>query len=139
MENYDQFLEEQERLGEEARANKANLPEGFEYSEPETIEEVEQNDNVEIEDTTEKKKNTVYVYSLKTLPDYSKINADYIKKLRRKLNLSEKNLADLLGVLPDTVITWESGIKVPKAPTLRLLYLLNQHPELTRELYELQR
>lgn len=83
--------------------------------------------------------NVGYGYVVKNVPDYSRIDGEFVKKLRRKLNLSEKNFADMLGVLPETVINWESNVKKPSTVTQRLLFLLNRYPEMSTELFVLEK
>ena len=78
-------------------------------------------------------------YEIKT-PDFSSvITSTNIKRLRKRLNLSEKNFADLMGVTTETVDAWESGTVVPRSTTLRLLYLLIKEPKLALCLFELKR
>lgn len=78
-------------------------------------------------------------YEVKT-PDFlSVITSTNIKRLRKRLNLSEKNFSDLLGVTVETVDAWENGSVVPRSTTLRLLYLLIKEPKLALCLFELKR
>jgi putative transcriptional regulator len=56
-------------------------------------------------------------------PDYG---ASQIKALRRRLNLSQTVLADVLGASPSTVRKWEAGDKRPSGPSRRLLDILDR-------------
>lgn len=42
-----------------------------------------------------------------------------IKTYRSQLNMTQRELADVLGVARNTVNRWEMGIKNPRAETLR--------------------
>ena len=42
-----------------------------------------------------------------------------IKTYRSQLNMTQRELADVLGVTRNTVNRWEMGIKNPRAETLR--------------------
>lgn len=42
-----------------------------------------------------------------------------IKTYRSRLNMTQRELADVLGVARNTVNRWEMGIKNPRAETLR--------------------
>jgi len=49
-----------------------------------------------------------------------------IRKLRKKLILTQAELAELLGVAPTTVYRWESGRSRPQPRHLRKLVELNE-------------
>ncbi len=52
------------------------------------------------------------------------MNANEIKRARRRLSLSQVELAEKLGVHPMTVSRWERGVVAMPEPTARLLALL---------------
>jgi DNA-binding transcriptional regulator YiaG len=51
---------------------------------------------------------------------------EQIRRLRRKLNLTQEDLADILWVKKLTVGRWESGDRICKGPGLRLINILNK-------------
>ncbi|HRE42251.1 MAG TPA: helix-turn-helix domain-containing protein [Ignavibacteria bacterium] len=69
--------------------------------------------------------------SLLPLPEYKALD---VKKLRIKLSLTQRNLAETLGVSVKTVESWESNNNIPSGPAQRFLYLLNKKPELIKEI-----
>jgi DNA-binding transcriptional regulator YiaG len=56
-----------------------------------------------------------------------------ITSLRKKYALTQSALANILGVDPDMVKKWESGISEPKGAALHLLRIAQSHPELFLE------
>ncbi|MCI9508433.1 MAG: helix-turn-helix domain-containing protein [Angelakisella sp.] len=65
------------------------------------------------------------------VPDYK---AADIVRARKGLNLSQRSLANLIGVSPRTVEAWETGKNEPAAPTRCLLYLLETDHSLVERL-----
>lgn len=57
------------------------------------------------------------------LPQYK---AEDIVTIRRKLDLTQKDLAAVIGVSPRTVEAWEAGANAPSGAASRLLYLLGK-------------
>ena len=55
--------------------------------------------------------------------------SDRIKEIRRQMALSQPVFAAALNVSPETVRAWEQGKREPDGPTLRLLEVAEQHPE----------
>jgi len=47
-----------------------------------------------------------------------------VAKLRRSLNLSQRNFATAIGVSPRTVEAWEAGKSIPNGVATRMLYLI---------------
>jgi putative transcriptional regulator len=45
------------------------------------------------------------------------------------MELSQPVFAAALNVSPDTIRAWEQGKRAPDGPTLRLLQVAEQHPE----------
>jgi putative transcriptional regulator len=52
-----------------------------------------------------------------------------IKRIRDHMSLSQPVFAAALNVSPETVRAWEQGKREPDGPTLRLLEVAEQHPE----------
>lgn len=69
----------------------------------------------------------------------AEITSDFVKELRRKLNLSQKMFAKVLGVSEKTIEKWEQGSIKVKRTASRLLYLLSKHEELLNDLYLVKR
>jgi HTH-type transcriptional regulator / antitoxin MqsA len=57
-----------------------------------------------------------------------------IKRVRQKLNLSQREAGALLKVGENAFDKYERGLVEPSGPTSQLLRLLDQHPELIKEL-----
>ena len=55
--------------------------------------------------------------------------SDRIKDIRGRMALSQPVFAAALNVSPETVRAWEQGKREPDGPTLRLLEVAEQHPE----------
>ena len=58
---------------------------------------------------------------------YSK---DSIKQLRISLNLSQRSFAEVLGVSPRTVESWETGANQPAGSSSRIIELLEKDHQL---------
>lgn len=67
------------------------------------------------------------------------VDPEFIKKLREKLDVSQLVFSTIIGVRLETVEKWETNfITIP--PTAKtLIYLLDQHPEIVRSLYNRDR
>lgn len=59
-------------------------------------------------------------------PSYS---AGQIREIRSQMELSQPIFAAALNVSPETVRAWEQGKREPEGPTLRLLEVAEQHPD----------
>ena len=57
-----------------------------------------------------------------------------IKRVRQKLKLSQREAGGLLKVGENAFDKYERGLVEPSGPTSQLLRLLDQHPELVKEL-----
>ena len=55
--------------------------------------------------------------------------AERIREIRDHMALSQPVFAAALNVSPETVRAWEQGKREPDGPTLRLLEVAEQHPE----------
>lgn len=59
---------------------------------------------------------------------------DTIRRVRNKLNLSQREAGGLLKVGENAFDKYERGLVEPSGPTSQLLKLLDRHPELVDEL-----
>jgi putative transcriptional regulator len=59
--------------------------------------------------------------------------AERIRGIRDEMALSQPIFAAALNVSPETVRAWEQGKREPDGPTLRLLEVAEQHPEVLLE------
>ena len=59
-----------------------------------------------------------------------------LRKMRIKLNLSQRAMAAAVGVSPRTVEAWERGVNVPGGTVRYLLYLFDKQPQLVDHLVE---
>jgi len=59
--------------------------------------------------------------------------AERIKKIRGDMALSQPIFAAALNVSAETVRAWEQGKREPDGPTLRLLEVAEQHPQVLLE------
>lgn len=55
--------------------------------------------------------------------------AERVKRVRRKLKLSQPVFADALNVSASTVRAWERGVRTPEGPSRRLLEVAERHPD----------
>lgn len=55
--------------------------------------------------------------------------AERIRGIRDQMALSQPIFAAALNVSPETVRAWEQGKREPDGPTLRLLEVAEEHPE----------
>ena len=62
------------------------------------------------------KARSVYVYYFKP---------EEIANIRKKYNLTQKSLSEVLDVSPRTVEAWETGVNIPSGPASKLLHLLD--------------
>lgn len=56
--------------------------------------------------------------------------SEEIKEIRRTANLTQRTLAEFLGVSSKAVEAWESGRNVPSGPACRLLSMIAMDPTL---------
>lgn len=61
---------------------------------------------------------------------YTGIVPSEIKRIRKKLKLTQKELAEMIDVSKPTVERWERGNDVINGPVAPLLYLLDSYPKL---------
>lgn len=63
------------------------------------------------------------------------VDNNFVKRLRRKLNMTQLVFASVLGVTKKTVEKWEQGKNPVKGTSARFLYLLDLKPELISKFY----
>ena len=64
------------------------------------------------------------------------VNPDFIGRVRKKLNLGQQEAAELFGGGVNAFSRYETGKTKPPLALVKLLRLLDQHPELLMELRE---
>lgn len=74
---------------------------------------------------------TVRKYTLNNLPEYDPLT---IRTVRNKTQMTQKVFSDLLGVSVRTVEAWETGKSNPNGSARRLLQLIEQMPEIVKEI-----
>lgn len=63
------------------------------------------------------------------------VNAHYVKNFRKRFNLTQIELANIIGESLKTVSDWESGrLEITGSGSI-LIYLLNNNPDLISQLY----
>ena len=55
--------------------------------------------------------------------------AEEIAKIRKKYDLTQKSLSEVLAVSARTVEAWETGVNIPSGPANKLLHLLEADNE----------
>jgi DNA-binding transcriptional regulator YiaG len=58
-------------------------------------------------------------------------DAERVRALRRRLSLTQQQLADALGVRQQTVSEWETGIYQPRGASARMLRVVAEHTSAT--------
>lgn len=65
------------------------------------------------------------------IPDY--VTAEDMKRIRKKLDVTQKELAELIHCSKSTVERWEMSEEPVTGPVVFLLKLLEKHPEYIEE------
>ena len=73
---------------------------------------------------------TRYTAAVATVEPPPQYIAERIRCIRDCMSLSQPVFAATLNVSPETVKAWEQGKREPDGPTLRLLEVAEQHPEI---------
>jgi putative transcriptional regulator len=68
-----------------------------------------------------------------TFADAERPNAERVRRVRRKLAVSQRDFANLLNVSVGAVRAWEQGLRRPDGASARLLEIAEQHPEVLLE------
>lgn len=63
----------------------------------------------------------------------------FAKELRKKLNVSQRLFAKILGISEKTIEKWEQGANPIKGTSSRLLFLLDKYDGLIDEFYEVKK
>lgn len=61
------------------------------------------------------------------------LSGEEVKEIRRTANLTQRTLAEFLGVSAKAVEAWESGRRVPSGPACRLLAMIAMDPTLPEQ------
>jgi len=67
------------------------------------------------------------------------IDKNFVKNFRQANKLTQVALANILGVTKKTIEKWEQGINNINGSSAVLLTLLNNNPELVKQLYSVNR
>lgn len=67
------------------------------------------------------------------------VTSDFIKGLRKKIDMSETVLASVIGVGYGTVKGWENNDLIPTLPEKKLLYLIDKQPNIVDYLYKIDK
>lgn len=63
------------------------------------------------------------------------VDVDFIKGLRKKLDVTQIVFASIVGVSLKTIEKWEQDKIKPRLMAKKLLYLIDQHPEILTTIY----
>ena len=55
-----------------------------------------------------------------------------VRRIRKKLNMSQNAFADYFGVSVKTIQDWEQGRRVPSGASKNFLFVIDQEPEAVR-------
>lgn len=55
-----------------------------------------------------------------------------VRRIRNKLNMSQRVFADYFGVNVRTIQDWEQGRRVPTGPAKNFLFVIDQEPDAVR-------
>lgn len=69
---------------------------------------------------------TLREYEIK-IPTVKRLRAIEIKRIRKKINVSQPVFARLLNISPETIKKWEQGERKPTGASLKLLNLVATH------------
>ena len=79
--------------------------------------------------------NKIKKYHIEYIDIESVVTNKFVKELRQKLNMTQTVFAEILGVTKKTIEKWEQGKNPVKGCSARLLYALNENPELINMFY----
>lgn len=66
-------------------------------------------------------------------PPAKRLTPKDIRTIRTSLHASQVTFAHLLNVSPNTIESWEQGIRRPRQAALKLLTIARKHPEVLLE------
>ena len=55
-----------------------------------------------------------------------------VRRIRKKLKMSQNNFADHFGFKVSTIRDWEQGRRVPTGPARNFLFVIDQEPDAVR-------
>lgn len=55
-----------------------------------------------------------------------------VRRIRKKLKMSQNNFADYFGFKVATIRDWEQGRRVPTGPARNFLFVIDQEPDAVR-------
>jgi|SRR4030095_3751847 len=61
-------------------------------------------------------------------------NGKDVKRIRKKVNLTQNLFAKTLGVSIKTVEAWEANRNIPQGPAQKMLYILDKKPDVIQSL-----
>ena len=64
------------------------------------------------------------------------VSKEFVKDLRNKLNMTQAVFASVLGVTKKTIEKWEQGVNPIKGCSARLLYIINEKPDIIKMIYD---
>lgn len=79
--------------------------------------------------------NKIKKYHVEYIDIESIVTNKFVKELRQKFNMTQTVFAEILGVTKKTIEKWEQGKNPVKGCSARLLYALNENPELINMFY----
>lgn len=77
-------------------------------------------------------------YSVEYNDIEAKVNGDFVKKLRKDLNMSQTVFASILGVTKKTIEKWEQGVNPVKGCSARLLFLIDKDHNLINQIHSFE-
>lgn len=57
-----------------------------------------------------------------------------VAQLRHKLGVSQNEFSKQIGISVNTLKSWEQGVRKPSGAALKLIQLIDKHPDLIAEL-----
>lgn len=66
------------------------------------------------------------------------VNNEFVKKLRKRLGMSQSIFATVLGVTKKTIEKWEQGVNPIKGCAARLLHIINNQPTIIDQIYKVK-
>ena len=90
------------------------------------IEALQQAIDFENGDTSKGRVRTVEVLNVEPLAEFPK---ERIKEIRKKNNLTQRTFAEVLGVSPKAVESWETGLRQPTGTARRLFQIIEKSPD----------
>lgn len=77
-----------------------------------------------------------YTYKIEWFDSIEKVDAQFIKDLRERLDLTQKHFATIVGIPQRKIAKWEKGRKIPQ-PMKLLFYAINQDNNIIEYVYKI--